>query len=190
MASRPSRSTRRCSRSAPRSKGWTPSRGGLILPRRNCNNGSRVIRRLSWLSAGFASICAAANAADSPDAVATSSANLLDEVVVTARKRVERAQDVPISMSVSTGEAMENRNTFRVQEILRTMPNVATEVLQPRQASIAIRGIGKTPANDGLESSVGIFLDGVYLGRPGMAITDLIDVERIEVLRGPQGTLF
>jgi len=109
---------------------------------------------------------------------------------VTARKRVERAQDVPISMSVSTGEAMENRNTFRVQEILRTMPNVATEVLQPRQASIAIRGIGKTPANDGLESSVGIFLDGVYLGRPGMAITDLIDVERIEVLRGPQGTLF
>jgi iron complex outermembrane receptor protein len=108
---------------------------------------------------------------------------------VSARS-IERAQDVPISMSVRTGDTLEKRNTFRVQEILRTMPNVSTEVQQPRQASIAIRGLGKNPANEGLEGSVGIFMDGVYLGRPGMAITDLIDVERIEVLRGPQGTLF
>jgi iron complex outermembrane recepter protein len=114
----------------------------------------------------------------------------LDEVVVSARKRIERAQDVPISMSVRSGEQLAQRNTFRAQEILRSMPNVSTEIQQPRQTSIVIRGLGKNPANDGLEASVGIFLDGVYLGRPGMVVTDLIDIERIEVLRGPQGTLF
>ena len=70
------------------------------------------------------------------------------------------------------------------------MPNVSTEIQQPRQTSIVIRGLGKNPANDGLESSVGVFVDGIYLGRSGMVATDLIDIERIEVLRGPQGTLF
>ena len=125
---------------------------------------------------------AASTVAQAPDA--------LDEVVVSARKRAENAQDVPISMSVRSGEQMADDNTFRLQEILRSMPNVSTEIQQPRQTSIVIRGLGKNPANDGLEASVGIFLDGVYLGRSGMATNDLIDVERVEVLRGPQGTLF
>jgi iron complex outermembrane receptor protein len=70
------------------------------------------------------------------------------------------------------------------------MPNVSTDILQPRNASLSIRGIGRNPPNDALESSVGVFLDGVYLGRPGMVITDLVDIERIEVLRGPQSALF
>ena len=125
---------------------------------------------------------AASTVAQAPDA--------LDEVVVSARKRAENAQDVPISMSVRSGEQMADDNTFRLQEILRSMPNVSTEIQQPHQTSIVIRGLGKNPANDGLEASVGIFLDGVYLGRSGMATNDLIDVERVEVLRGPQGTLF
>jgi iron complex outermembrane receptor protein len=55
---------------------------------------------------------------------------------------------------------------------------------------VSIRGLGRNPANDALESSVGVFLDGVYLGRPGMVLSDLVDLERIEVLRGPQGALF
>jgi iron complex outermembrane receptor protein len=118
------------------------------------------------------------------------SVEAFDEVVVTARKRNENAQDVPISMSIRTGTELAERNTFRIQEIVRTMPNVATEIQHARQASVAIRGLGKNPANDGLEASVGVFVDGVYLGRTGMAVTDLIDVERIEILRGPQGTLF
>ena len=132
----------------------------------------------------------AADAADENDTASPSDTGSLDEVVVSARKRIERAQDVPISMSIRSGDSLAQRNTFRVQEILRSVPNVSTEIQQPRQTSIVIRGLGKNPANDGLEASVGIFLDGVYLGRPGMAATDLIDIERIEVLRGPQGTLF
>ena len=60
----------------------------------------------------------------------------------------------------------------------------------PRQSSIAVRGLGNNPANDALESSVGVYLDNVYLGRPGMANLDLIDIEQVSLLRGPQGTLF
>jgi iron complex outermembrane recepter protein len=64
------------------------------------------------------------------------------------------------------------------------------ELANPRQVSIAVRGLGNNPANDGFESSVGVYLDDVYLGRPGMASQDLVDIEQISLLRGPQGTLF
>src|SRR5262245_50641527 len=114
----------------------------------------------------------------------------LEEVVVSARKRSENAQDVPISLSEICGAELQQRGLARVQDILRAFPNVGTDILSPRQTSVAIRGIGRNPANEALESSVGVFLDGVYLGRPGMMVADLIDLERIEVLRGPQGALF
>jgi len=114
----------------------------------------------------------------------------LEEVVVSARKRSEKAQDVPISLSQISGAELQRGGLVRVQDILRRVPNVSTDILSPRQASVAIRGLGRNPANDALESSVGVFLDGVYLGRPGMMISDLVDLERFEVLRGPQGALF
>jgi len=116
--------------------------------------------------------------------------DVLDEVVVSARKRTEKAHDVPISLSEISGAELRARGLVRVQDILRQMPNVSTDILSARQASLAIRGLGRNPANDALESSVGVFLDGVYLGRPGMMISDLVDLERFEVLRGPQGALF
>lgn len=112
------------------------------------------------------------------------------EVIVTARKREEAAHNVPVSLSVRSGDELERAQSQRLQEIAQTIPNLSIEVLNPRQASIAIRGIGRNPANDGLESSVGVFVDGVYLGRPGMAVGDYFDVDRIELLRGPQGALF
>src|SRR5690349_21753649 len=114
----------------------------------------------------------------------------LEEVVVSARKRDENARDVPISLSEISGAELQRRGEVRVQDIVRTMPNTSTDILNPRQASLAIRGLGRNPANDALESSVGVFLDGVYLGRPGMMVTDLVDLQRVEVLRGPQGALF
>jgi iron complex outermembrane receptor protein len=116
--------------------------------------------------------------------------DLLDEVIVSARKRDENAQVVPISLSVRPGGELEARNEVRIQDILRVVPNVSTDITQPRTASIAIRGLGRSPPNDGLESSVGVFVDGVYYGRSGMMVGDFIDLERVEVLRGPQGTLF
>ena len=62
--------------------------------------------------------------------------------------------------------------------------------MNPRQSSVAVRGLGNNPASDGLEASVGVYLDNVYLGRPGMAVFDLLDIAQLELLRGPQGTLF
>lgn len=62
--------------------------------------------------------------------------------------------------------------------------------MHARQSSVSIRGLGNNPASDGLEGSVGLYIDNVYLGRPGMAVFDLMDIEQLEVLRGPQGTLF
>lgn len=123
-------------------------------------------------------------------ASATHAGEGLDEVVVSARKRSENAQNVPISLSQISGAELQRDGLVRVQDILRRVPNVSTDILSARQASVAIRGLGRNPANDALESSVGVFLDGVYLGRPGMMISDLVDLERFEVLRGPQGALF
>jgi iron complex outermembrane recepter protein len=114
----------------------------------------------------------------------------LAEILVTARRRKEVAQEVPISLSVRAGQRLEEGHSLRLQEIAQTVPNLSPQILNPRQASIAIRGLGRNPANDGLESSVGVFVDGVYLGRPGMAVLDYFDIDTIEILRGPQGTLF
>jgi iron complex outermembrane receptor protein len=114
----------------------------------------------------------------------------VDEVVVTARHRKEKAIDVPIPLTALTGAGLERTNTVRLEDMQQQLPSTYVAVLNPRQNSVSIRGLGNNPANDGLESSTGIYLDGVYLGRPGMAIFDLDDLEQVELLRGPQGTLF
>jgi iron complex outermembrane receptor protein len=126
----------------------------------------------------------------SPAASADSPIEQSEDVVVTARRRQEKAQDVPIPMTVLSGEALTATDTFRIEDIARQLPSTNVTVSNPRQSSVSVRGIGNNPANDGLQPSVGVFLDGVYLGRPGMAVFDLIDLDQLELLRGPQGTLF
>jgi iron complex outermembrane receptor protein len=117
-------------------------------------------------------------------------ANGPEEIVVTARQRKEKAQEVPIPLTVLGGQALAATNTVRIEDIQQRLPSMNVAFLNPRQNSIAVRGLGNNPANDGLEASTGVFLDGVYLGRPGMVIFDFNDIDRIEYLRGPQGTLF
>jgi iron complex outermembrane receptor protein len=114
----------------------------------------------------------------------------LDEVVVTARRRQEKVQDVPISLSVLSGAHLEDTGTDQIVELQFQAPSTSVFLLNPRNAAIAIRGIGNNPANDGLAGSTGIYIDGIYLDRQGMANTNLLDIDQIEVLRGPQGTLF
>lgn len=114
----------------------------------------------------------------------------LKKVTVTARRREEDAQDVPTPMTVLGGETLETQRISRVQDIQQLAPSVNVAYMHARQSSISIRGLGNNPASDGLESSAGIYLDNVFLGRPGMAVFDLLDIEQIDVLRGPQGTLF
>lgn len=117
-------------------------------------------------------------------------ANVPEEIVVTARQRKEKAQEVPIPLTVIGGASLAATGTARIEDIQARLPDMNVAMLNPRQNSIAVRGLGNNPANDGLEASTGIFLDGVYLGRPGMAIFDFNDIDQLEYLRGPQGTLF
>lgn len=115
----------------------------------------------------------------------------LEEVVVTAQKRAQSLQDVPLSVAAVTGEALEARNITEVSQLQTTTPNFAfAGSNNPRGAGITIRGIGTSNFSSAIEGSVGIVVDGVPIGRQGAGFTDFFDVGRIEVLRGPQGTLF
>ncbi len=118
------------------------------------------------------------------------SALVLDEVTVTARRREESQQAVPISMSVLNGEQLNDAGLYRVEDLQQRVPSLLVTVPSARYASYGIRGLGSSAYNDGIDGSVGVFLDGVYLGRQGMSLGDLVDIERVEVLRGPQGTLY
>jgi iron complex outermembrane receptor protein len=114
----------------------------------------------------------------------------LDVIVVTARKREERSQDVPISIIALSGKQLERSHSYLPAEVLQSIPNMQFQFVNPRQTAFSIRGLGNNPASEGLETSVGLYLDGVYISRPGILTSDLYDIEQITVLRGPQGTLF
>ena len=114
----------------------------------------------------------------------------VDVIVVTARKREERSQDVPISIIALSGKQLERSHSHLAAELVQSIPNMQLQFVNPRQTAFSIRGLGSNPASEGLETSVGVYLDGVYISRPGMLTSDLYDIEQITVLRGPQGTLF
>ncbi|MGB1087021.1 MAG: TonB-dependent receptor, partial [Alphaproteobacteria bacterium] len=112
----------------------------------------------------------------------------LDEVIVTAQKRAEDVQDVPISVTAIGGEQIREMNLQGTTELTIVMPN-ATLAVSPTFATVYVRGIG-TGLNDGFETSVGLYVDGIYLGRQTYLNDSLMDMEVVELLRGPQGTLF
>ncbi len=119
-------------------------------------------------------------------------ARLSEGVVVTARRVEEAAQDVPIPLSVVNRNLVENAGAFNVNRLKELIPTVQFYSTNPRNSAINIRGLGAPfgLTNDGLEPGVGLYIDGVFYARPAAATLDFLDVERIEVLRGPQGTLF
>jgi iron complex outermembrane receptor protein len=132
------------------------------------------------------------NIQDAPiDLVLVESA-LLDEIVVTSRRRSEALQDVPIPISVIGGKQIEESGAFNVNRVKELVPSVQFYSSNPRNTTLNIRGLGSTfgLTNDGIDPGVGFYVDGVYYARPAAGTLDFIDVERIEVLRGPQGTLF
>ena len=117
---------------------------------------------------------------------------LTESVVVTARRVEEVAQEVPIPLSVVDGTLAANTGSFNVNRLKELIPTVQFYSTNPRNSAINIRGLGAPfgLTNDGLEQGVGLYIDGVYYSRPASATLDFLDVDRIEVLRGPQGTLF
>jgi outer membrane receptor protein involved in Fe transport len=116
------------------------------------------------------------------------SAQVLEEVIVTATKRVEGLQDVPIAISVMSGAAIEERGLSNLEDLTVYMPNI--HVAEGGAGTqLFIRGVG-SGINYGFEQSVGTFIDGVYFGRGRSARGRFLDIERVEVLKGPQSTLF
>jgi len=114
----------------------------------------------------------------------------IEEIIVTATKRAESIQDVPISISAYSGDFLRNSDIRTIQDLSLYAPNFSMAYSsQPTNARIIIRGIGSV-GNSAIETSVGVFVDGVYYPRPGSVIGNLLDIEAAEVLRGPQGTLF
>ena len=122
----------------------------------------------------------------------SSRGGVLEEVVVTARKKAESLQTVPISVSAFTSADLELRSIDTIQDLSRFAPNLIVNSAGSaiNDGATYIRGVGEKDQNVTLDPAVGVYIDGVYLGRISGNILDLIDVERIEVLRGPQGTLF
>ncbi len=113
-------------------------------------------------------------------------------MTVTARRREEAIQDVPLAVSVLTANTIEQTGTINVGRISQLQPSVQFYSSNPRNSSVNIRGLG-TPfglTNDGIEPGVGIYIDQVYYNRNATATFDFLDVERVEILRGPQGTLY
>jgi len=118
--------------------------------------------------------------------------NLLNQVVVTARRRTETVQNIPIPISVVGGDLIAEAGAFNVNRVKELVPSVQLYSSNPRNTGLNIRGIGSSfgLTNDGIDPGVGFYVDGVYYARPAATTLDFIDVEQIEVLRGPQGTLF
>ncbi|MBS0366517.1 MAG: TonB-dependent receptor [Proteobacteria bacterium] len=160
--------------------------------------------RVSVVTAGLLALAAAlpgaalastaAAAAESASAApATAETGLaLEEVVVTAQKREERLQDVPISITAITSVELEKRHIQNLDDINALAPNVMSRANPGSNliSTIGIRGSVQGQPAIWSDPPVGVYLDGVYLGKQQGQVTDLVDLERVEVLRGPQGTLF
>ena len=113
------------------------------------------------------------------------------DIVVTATRRNQALSDVPLAVSAVTAENLQYSGATDIRQLNQLSPSLLVSSTQSEGLAVArIRGIGTVGDNPGLESSVGVFIDGVYRSRTGMGLTELGPLERIEVLRGPQGTLF
>lgn len=112
----------------------------------------------------------------------------LDEIVVTAQKRAENVQDVPISVSVMTAERLKDSNMQDFEDVALATPNTNIN-MTPGYVQVGMRGLN-APINDGMEQSVGFYVDGIYYGKTAFLQDAFLDIGRVEMLKGPQGTLF
>jgi iron complex outermembrane recepter protein len=155
----------------------------------------RISRQLAFTTSLLTSIALAAPVcaqSTAPEDEATEASGGIQEIIVTARKTAENLQTTPVAVSALTGADLEKQQIFSVAQLQTTTPNftVSSAVAQPGSATLFIRGQGSSDGLVAIDQAVGAYLNGVYLARSTGGNFDMIDVQRVEVLRGPQGTLF
>lgn len=153
-----------------------------------------MTRKFAAYAAGLMACSAFTAPAFAQDNDNTTSASNDDDnvIIVTATRRASDVQDIPIAVTAVTPKQLDNQGIVNIQTLGSVAPsfNIQSSQTESQGTSIRIRGVGTTGNNIGLESAVGVFIDGVYQSRPGIALGELVDVQQVEVLRGPQGTLF
>ncbi len=154
----------------------SPVRGGAVFP-------------------ALVLLCAGSTNALAEETARERAGRMVEEIVVTARMRAEDLQDAPIAISAYSGEALDYRGVQRLDDVARFVPSLTLENNPSfggasNSAAIYLRGIGQKEFLPTTEPGVGLYVDGVYVARSVGAILDIVDIERLEVLRGPQGTLF
>jgi iron complex outermembrane receptor protein len=138
-------------------------------------------------------VCAASygvNAEEATDKTLIEKKVDVEVIMVTAQKRVQRIIDVPTSITAIDSKAIANSNSQQIADIQDLVPNLRVEEINSFNNAVSIRGVGSNSRNISFDTRVGVYLDGVYLGQSPGLNQDLMDIERIEVLRGPQGSLF
>lgn len=143
---------------------------------------------LSTAPAAYAQAAYAQAAPATPEESATASGDIA-AIVVTARNRTENLQDVPIPISVVGGDVLARQRVFTISELSQRAPGLTATTPNARRTGVSLRGIGKTSGNDNMEAAVGVIVDDVFLGHVGMTYQDFTDLQQVEILRGPQGTL-
>ena len=152
----------------------------------------RALIRTLLLASIALPLPALAQAAPAPEADQSSTEAPGEGIIVTARRREESLQNVPLPVSVFSEKQLTSTGAYNISRIAQIQPVIQYYASNPRNSAINIRGLGAPLGltNDGIEQGVGLYIDGVYYSRPAASALDLIDTEQVEVLRGPQGTLY
>ncbi|MEP4147395.1 MAG: TonB-dependent receptor [Halioglobus sp.] len=137
-------------------------------------------------------VCVSALAAPLTSSPLLAQELVLEEIIVTARKRVESLQETPVAVTALSNEALREAGIRNLSDLNQVVPNIEVAAGNGNSgiANIYIRGVGQRNSGANIDSGVGIYIDGVYVGRPDGALLDINDVQSVQVLRGPQGTLF
>jgi iron complex outermembrane receptor protein len=159
------------------------------------NNGHRSSRRARGLRAATLGIAAMGSLVAAHAEESAADSDQIPEIVVTAQKRAQNEQNVPIAITTFTSAALEEKNIVDVQGLARLAPSVNLDTASPfggsnQVLSASIRGIGQDDFGINLDPGVGVYVDGIYFARTTGANVNLLDVDQVEILKGPQGTLF
>ncbi len=153
-----------------------------------------MTRKFAQFACGLMACSALTTPAFAQDAGADDQPTIRDDnvIIVTATRRAQDVQDIPLAVTAISPQQLDNQGVVNIQQVTALAPSFSSSQAQLASGSVVlrVRGVGTTSNNIGFESAVGIFIDGAYQSRPGVALGEFVDVERVEVLRGPQGTLF